>query len=305
MNQYLRVKPLKDNWPPSTNDYRAISIAKASYVAEFNLTVSVVIPFYQNARILARTLASLVNQDYPSRLIEVVVSGDGNEEPLEDIIYEFRSTLNVSYVRQERLGHRVATARNRGIHYSNGEVIVSLDFDMICPPNFLTSHLAWFHVSNDIATIGLRKFINADNVTVSDILFSFDNVACLPKVKSVSNNLQDTDEREKVFLDFFNQKFPGNFFYTCNVAYRKQQALEIGGFDEIYNYNSNYEDIDFGHRLWKSGVFIAAEQGATAYHQENAVVTYQQRIEGKNINRMKLYHKFPELMSYRRSIGKM
>ena len=48
-----------------------------------------------------------------------------------------------------------------GYSMAKGDVIVSLDSDMICPPNFLESHMGWFHKSAKIATIGLRKFVNS------------------------------------------------------------------------------------------------------------------------------------------------
>lgn len=281
--------------PPLTNDYRKIESQKKSFQGPFEFSVSVVIPFYKNIQILTRTLASLVKQAYPSHLVEVIICDDGSEEPVHTVLDKFQKSLNLQYVRQAHLGNRVSTVRNIGIQSSNGEVIISLDFDMICPPNFITSHLSWFHVSDRIATIGPRKFIDANQVSVNDILFNFELVTQLPSIKSVSNKMRDIDKRIDRFKAFYDYPVPARYFYSCNVAYKRDQALAIGGFDEAYDYNFGYEDIDFGHRLWLSGTFLAAELDALAYHQENLTTTLQERNEGKEVNRRRAYEKFPEL----------
>ncbi|HET8845867.1 MAG TPA: glycosyltransferase, partial [Ktedonobacteraceae bacterium] len=262
--------------PPQTNDSAYIEKAHEAFCGPFTLSVSIVIPFYKGREILARTLASLINQTYPAHLIEVIITDDGSPEPVLEVIKEFESRLHLRYTRQEDLGFRCSTARNRGIELAQGEVIISLDFDMICPPHLVASHLSWFHVSDRVATIGWRKFVNAQHITIDDVISRFEMIDSLPVLKSISGQAPtgDYDYRTKVFANFPYLLTPAFYFFSCNVAYRRSQALAIGGWDEDYNYHYGYEDIDFGHRLWLSGIFLVAVADAFAYHQENDAVSF-------------------------------
>ena len=292
----------QEYFPPQTNNYERLIPKVEAFHGPYTLSVSVVIPFYKERAILARTLASLVNQTYPAHLIEVIVSDDGSDEPVSEVLVEFRDRLNLHYIRQENLGHRVATARNRGIERAQGEVIVSLDFDMICPPKFIAAHLNWFHISDRVATAGLRKFVRADHITVDDVISNFERITELPRQQSNSSlaPTADYDHRIRAFANFQHLFIPAHYVYSCNFAYRRRQALAVGCFDERYNYNYGYEDLDFAHSLWLAGIFLVAVDDALAYHQENEVMTLTQKREGSRINRLKFYNKFPEIRAFRR-----
>lgn len=286
-----------DTLPPKTNDYSQIKQLVGEYRGALTIPVSIVIPFYKNTVVLAKTLASLINQTYPSDLVEVIISDDGSPEALDEIFACFGSRLTLRHVRQEDIGFRPSSARNLGIRYAHGEVIVSIDFDMICPPTFIESHLKWFHVSDVVSTVGLRKFVNTSQITVDDVIWHFEKITQLPPQRSISalTPTRDYDSRVRAFNNFPHFQFPAYYFYSCNIAYRREQALQIGGFDEDFDYNYGWEDVDFGHRLWLSGVFLVAVAEATAYHQENETVTLERKIQEDPINRIKFYKKFPEL----------
>ena len=277
---------------------------KDKFAGAYSLKTSIVVPFYRNIIVLERTLASLTKQTYPNHLYEIILSLDGSPEEVGVVLKRFRDKVNIRCISQHREGHRVASARNQGITIAKGDVILSIDFDMICPPDFVETHMIWFHVSDRVATIGPRKFIDATHVCTDDITENFDLIKNQPSVASVSNRQLKVDQRLSIFKEFTSCTYPGNFFYGCNVGYRRSQAVDIGGFDENYNSNPNYEDIDFGHRLWLSGIFLVAEENALGFHQENHVVTLEQRATGGQINREKLYRKFPELINYRKGLGK-
>src|SRR5437660_1922531 len=104
-----------EQFPPHTNDYREIQRQKDSFQEEPRLSVSIVIPFYKDRHILARVLASLVHQTYPSHLREVIVSDDGSSEPVMETLEAFKEQLTLQYVRQEDRGYCPSSARNLGL----------------------------------------------------------------------------------------------------------------------------------------------------------------------------------------------
>ncbi|GAB4204715.1 MAG: hypothetical protein OHK0022_30130 [Roseiflexaceae bacterium] len=286
-----------ESLPPKTNNYSHIEQQAREYSGSFRLPVSVVIPFYKNTAVLSKTIASLINQTYPPNLIEVIISDDGSPESLDELFVHFGQQLNLKHVRQEDLGFRPASARNLGINHASGEIVVSIDFDMICPPKFVESHLRWFHVSDRVSTVGMRKFVNTSQITVDDVISHFDKITNLPPQRSISalTPTRNYDSRIRAFDNFKHFQFPAYYYYSCNIAYRRGQALEIGGFDEDFDYNYGWEDVDFGHRLWLAGVFLVAVEEATAYHQENETVTLDRKLQEDPVNRLKFYKKFPEL----------
>jgi len=88
--------------------------------------VSVVIPVRNEDKHIARCLQSVVDQNYPKDLAEVLVvdgmSDDSSREIVEDFIRKY------SFVRMINNPERVTTcALNRGIAESKGEVIIRVD----------------------------------------------------------------------------------------------------------------------------------------------------------------------------------
>jgi hypothetical protein len=100
--------------------------------------------------------------------------------------------------------------------------------------------------------------------------------------------------------------FPSNCFHGGNVAYWRDDALDVGLWDEDFNGNYGYEDIDFGQRLFEIRTRLIFENRATTYHQESNFISPYERHKGLSINRIKLYERYPELARFRRgTLGSM
>jgi GT2 family glycosyltransferase len=91
-------------------------------------------------------------------------------------------------------------------------------------------------------------------------------------------------------------------FSWGNVAYWREDAIDVGLWDETFNGNYGYEDIDFGQRLFEKGTKLVLESDATTYHQETNFVSRDERRNGLSINRTKLYERYPALGRFRRDI---
>jgi glycosyltransferase involved in cell wall biosynthesis len=87
--------------------------------------ISVVVPTFDRAGVLGRSLGSVLGQTLPP--LEVVVVDDGSTDDTERVVQELGSEL-VRYVRlPERSGAQAA--RNRGIEEANGDWIAFQDSD--------------------------------------------------------------------------------------------------------------------------------------------------------------------------------
>ncbi len=92
-----------------------------SSVNEFD--VSVVIPTFNRAHLVARAVESVLAQTRPVR--EIIVVDDGSTDNTRDVIQRY--VPKVRYLYQENAG--VASARNLGIGRANGEWIAFVDSD--------------------------------------------------------------------------------------------------------------------------------------------------------------------------------
>ena len=87
------------------------------------MNISVIIPSYNRAHTLARSLDSVINQTFPAT--NIIVVDDGSNDGTDDLIHNKYS--NISYLYQENGG--VSSARNRGILASSTDWLAFLDSD--------------------------------------------------------------------------------------------------------------------------------------------------------------------------------
>jgi chondroitin synthase len=287
------------------NDYSFLEELRALWQQEYSIKASIVLTTYNMKQVVEKTLCGLRLQTYPKHLFEVVISDDGSNDGIEELASKYERLFeHLIFVRQEHKGYRLATVRNHGIKVASNEVIVSLDGDVLPSPGLLEAHLRWFHLFDNLATIGYIKYVDTSFVSPNQILTSFEVVCGLPDYPSVSNWGAKLDRRLPEFVDFKHHLAPYNCFHGGNCAFRRQHALEIGLFDEDFNVYWGYEDLEFGYRLWKSGKFLILEPDAIGFHQERETLTLEERRRQRNINFEKMSRKVPGFREYREQIGR-
>ncbi len=104
-----------------------------------DVVYSIVIPTYNRASIISKTLKSVIDQSFSD--FEVIVVDDGSRDDPEKEILQLDDS-RIRYVRQENAGG--GAARNRGIQEARGDYIAFLDSDDIFLPNKLSRMAAEF-----------------------------------------------------------------------------------------------------------------------------------------------------------------
>lgn len=98
--------------------------------------ISVVIPLYNKANTIARTLKSVFDQSYGN--YEIVIVDDGSTDG-SDAIVERLNDDRIRLIRQENAG--VSAARNKGIREARGKYIALLDGDDEWKPEYLSTQV--------------------------------------------------------------------------------------------------------------------------------------------------------------------
>lgn len=115
-------------------------------------TVSVVIPAYNEARVIARCLGSLLDQTH--RPHEIIVVDDGSTDSTREIV---RSFGGVTLIEQTHEGS--GAARNKGANAATGEVLCFVDADMHFARDFLAHLVAPIAVGEAIGTFHAIEYV--------------------------------------------------------------------------------------------------------------------------------------------------
>lgn len=137
-------------------------------------TVSIIIPTYNAAKHIEQCLSSVLSQDYPSELTEVIVADNCSTDKTLSLIKKKQESVKI--VKECTHPGSPYSARNRGIEQSTGEVIVLLDSDCVPEKSWLSSGInALLGFSVDIVG-GKVKFTFKDKYAISEMYDSIMNI---------------------------------------------------------------------------------------------------------------------------------
>jgi poly-beta-1,6 N-acetyl-D-glucosamine synthase len=210
----------------------------------FTGTVSVIVPAYNEHRVIARTLHAVLAG--PSPPLEVIVvddgSADGTAEEAEKVA---AMDPRIRVLRQENAGK--ASALNHGIGVARGEIVVCLDADTLFTPTTIPMLVRGF---SDPAVGAV-----AGNVKVGNRINLWTRWQAIEYVSS-----QNLDRRANALLNSITV-VPG-----AVGAWRKDAVLAAGGFRA----DTLAEDMDLTWRLRRAGWRLENEPAALAYTEAPA-----------------------------------
>ena len=97
-----------------------------------SLLFSIVIPTYNRARLLPKTIQSVLAQTYS--LFEVLIVDDGSTDNTQEVVAQFQDPRIKYYAKKNE---ERAVARNFGTQHATGQYVYFLDSDDILYPNHL------------------------------------------------------------------------------------------------------------------------------------------------------------------------
>jgi GT2 family glycosyltransferase len=228
---------------------------------------SVVVCTYNGGRTLEQCLRSLIALDYPD--YEVIVVNDGSTDDVPQTVARFPS---VRVLHQPNRG--LSEARNAGLRAATGEIVAYTDDDCFADPDWLTCLV---HQLQQTGAAG----VGGPNLTPRDGWLAACVAACPGQPTHV------------LLSDQVAEHVPG-----CNMAFRRDALLAVGGCDPIYRKAG--DDVDLCWRLQQAGFWITFAPGAFVWHhrrQGPRAFFRQQRGYGEA--EALLYFQHPGQFNYR------
>lgn len=226
--------------------------------------ISVVIPTYNRAGELDRTLRTLARQDLPRGRYEVIVADDGSSDDTRTVVESHAGALQLDYVYQEDLGFRAGQARNLGAARARGRILVFLDSGTLASRRLLTGHLG-AHEGSGRAVIGYVFGYDHDvsgRVRRDDLVDTPDEL--IDRFVRAGRHLDMREPSYRGLGDALEEyAAPWIFFWTANVSVAAADFRAVGGFDPDFVGWSG-EDVELGRRLYEKGLTFVLARGAAS-----------------------------------------
>jgi len=206
-------------------------------------TVTAIVPAHGRPEATRACVESLLAQDYPADLLDVIVVDDASAPPLAPAL----AGLPVRLLRQdENLGQ--SAARNRAAELARGEVLAFLDNDCVAAPGWLRTLVAALDEPGvDIA--GGRVLAPPPEGPVA----AFEAARSPLDMGPVSGPVGPGE--------------PISYMPSCNLVIRRSLFARIGGFDPAMRLG---EDVDL---IWR-----ALATGARARYVAEGAVVHHHRV---------------------------
>ncbi len=216
--------------------------------------VSVVIPVYNRAHLLGRSLASVVNQTCQD--FEVLVIDDCSSDDPAAVVRQFDDE-RIRYVRQPH-NQGVAAARNRGLREASAPLVAFLDDDD-----------EWFPEKLEVQ---LRLFANAPQEL--GLVYT--------GVETVSDNGQVTEQVAAARGDLYRELLVRNLLHGGSSAMvRRNVIARVGFFDETL---PAIEDYDYWLRICRYYKVDCVSRPLVRYHDLRDPSTAQEASARRSRN---------------------
>jgi len=210
--------------------------------------VSVLMPAYNESKVIERALSSLLKQEYP--FFEVIVIDDGSVDNTYEVARKLAGNYGnarIRVVRQPNKGK--AAALNLGISVARGELVLCMDADSQLVPEAISSMVRHF-VDREVAAV-------AGNVKVKNRINLWTKLQALEYIEGLNMVRQAQ-----------------GFFRSVNIIpgpigmFRREILLAVGGYES----DTFAEDADLTLKLVSFGYGIRYEPRAISYTEAPEVL---------------------------------
>ena len=201
--------------------------------------VSVIIPAYNEEKVIRKTLESMIDTRYPRK--EIIFVDDGSIDKTLEIAKKFKNNITILH----KVNGGKASALNYGLVYAKGEIIVVVDADTIIGRNSLKEIVKGFEINENVAAV-------AGNVKVRNRVNWITKCQALEYLIGIQVIRRAFDAFGSITV------VPGAL-----GAFKKSFVSDTGA----YGKETIVEDFDQTIKLLKTGLITQGSVKAVAYTQ--------------------------------------
>ena len=241
------------------------------------MDLTVVIPTYNRASLLAKTLQTLTTQS--TNRFEVVVVDHGSSDDTAQMLRTYKDRINLKPHKIDRTYVTANAPRDYGARNAKSDTIVFLDCGIVVPQHFVQGHIDFHKKHTDCAALG---YYHAHRVKRPDWAHSLHGLSIEELHKKV---LEDEDLQDPRYLNRLSHglslsehNLPWIFVWTGILSLSKPNYLEVGGFDVQQVYG--FEDLEFGYRLYRHKIklsYVDDGWGIELYHPRSPHTELKQK----------------------------
>ena len=202
--------------------------------------ISVVVCAYNEADTIDECLTSLEGLTYPD--VEIILVNDGSRDATSALARQHPTVTVIDVV-----NGGLSAARNIGLEQATGEIVAYTDGDVRVDPGWLT-YLVQPFVTSDVVGAGGPNVVPPDDPAMAQ---------CIARAPGSPTQV--------LLDDRIAEHVPG-----CNMAFRRDALLAVGGFNPIYLRAG--DDVDICWRLQARGWKIGFAPSALVWHRHRSTV---------------------------------
>jgi len=183
----------------------------ASAIDGATLSVSIIIPAFNEEKMIGRCLESLVHLDFAHDHFEVILVDNGSRDRTIAVARSFADRLHLTIL--EKTGVRISTLRNLGAREARADVLAFLDADCLAPRDWLDRILE-LTLSQNPGIVGAHYLLPENSTWVGRIWHRYQEAGKSGEVSHVP---------------------------AGDLIIRREDFLRLGGFDEAIQTNEDYE----------------------------------------------------------------
>lgn len=212
-----------------------------------NVKVTLGLCVKNSEKIVKTALDSVVKQDFPYKLMELVVIDDGSTDKTLTFVRDYVSKINIKTVILSSGGNGLGASRQIAVDNAEGDYIVWIDDDLVLEKNFIRNHVEFMEKNPSVGAARANQILTKG--TLVDTLEFMTKETLVDTLESISRT---------------QGKNP-HIIGTGGSIFRLKAIKEIGGFD--INIKGAGEDIDISQRMKKSGWTLSRNSSSEFYEK--------------------------------------